>query len=100
VGLLTKKKPSLEELEEKKEYLAVETEVASQEADLAEKRAIVKELRRKYGSDWRSTLGLKGRLDLQTLRSFLGGMKRGLKGMGSATSNPNLSPLPGRNLRR
>jgi len=100
MGLFKGKRPSLEELEERKEYLAVETEVASQEADLAEKKAIVKELRRKYGSDWRSTLGLKGRVDLQTLRGFLGGMKRGLKGMGGATYNSNLSPLPGRNLRR
>ena len=98
--LLTKRRPTLEELEEKKEYLSVESEVASKEAEVAEKRAIVKELKAKYGSGWRQTLGLKGRLDLQTLRSILGGMKKGLKGIGGAVYNPNLSPFPGRNLRR
>ena len=54
MALFAKKKPSLEELEDRKEYLAVETDVASQEADLAEKKAIVKELQKKYGSNWRS----------------------------------------------
>jgi len=100
MALFAKKKPSLEELEDRKEYLAVETDVASQEADLAEKKAIVKELQKKYGSNWRSTLGLKGKVDLSTLRSFLGGMNKGLKGMGGATYNPNLSPLPRKDLRR
>jgi len=100
MGLFGKKKETLEELEDRKEYLTIKEEVLSHEASAAEKEAIIKELKRKYGSDWRSVLGLKGKLDLQTLRSFLGGMKRGLKGMGSATYNSNLSPLPGRNLRR
>ena len=97
---LLKKKPTLEELEERKEYLAVETDVASQEADLTEKEAIIKELKRKYGRDWKSILGLGGKLDLSTLRSILGGMSKGLKGQGGALYNPHLSPLPGKNLRR
>ncbi len=100
MGLFKRKRPTLEELEDRNEYLAVESEVASKEAEVAERKAVVKELKRKYGSDWKSTLGLRGLPSLETLRSFLGGMKKGLQGMGRATSNPNLSPLPGRNLRR
>ena len=97
---LFKKKPTLGELEERKDYLEVETEVASQEAELAEKKAIIRELKKKYGSDWKSTLGLRGRLDLQTLRSFVGTLQKGIGGMGKATYNPNLSPLPRKNLKR
>jgi len=100
VGLITGKKPSLEDLEDQKEYLDVKSEVASREAEVAEKEAIVKELKRKYGSGWKNILGLRGRIDLQTLRSVLGGMSKGLKGQGGALYNPNLSPLPGKNLRR
>lgn len=100
VKLFGGKKPSLEDLEDQKEYLAVETDVASQEADLAEKRAIVKELKKKYGSGWKNILGLRGKIDLQTLRSILGGMHKGLKSQGGALYNPNLSPLPSKNLRR
>jgi len=100
MGLFGKKTKSLEELEDRNELLKVESEVVSREAEVAEKEAVIKELRRKYGSGWKNILGLRGKIDLQTLRSFLGGMKRGLKGMGSATYNSNLSPLPGRNLRR
>lgn len=99
MGILTRKKPSLDELEEKKDYLSVESEVAGKEAEIEEKRQIVNELRKRYGRNWRGTLGLKS-LDLQTLRSVLGGMKRGLVGMGGATPNSYLSPLPGKNLRR
>ena len=100
MSLFPKKKPSLEELEEKKEYLAVETEVASQEVDLAERKATIKLLEKKYGSSWRSILGLKGKLDLSTLRSFLGGAKAGLSKMNRGRPNPNLNPVPGRELRR
>jgi len=100
MGLLTRKKPSLEELEERKEYLTVESEVASKRAEVAEKEAIIKELRSKYGTNWRNILGLGGRLDLQTLRSVLGQMKKGLVGSRGALYNPNLSPLPNKNLRR
>lgn len=97
---LFKKKPTLEQLEDRKDYLKVETEVASKEAELAEQKVIIKELKKKYGSGWKSTLGLKGRLDLQTLRSFVGSLQKGAKGLGKATYNPSLSPLPRKNIGR
>ena len=93
---LFKKKPTKDELEERGEYLQAQTEVASREAELAEKEAIKKELKRKYGSSWKSILGLKGKLDLSTLRSILSDMGKGLHKMGSATSNPRLDPRPSR----
>ncbi len=93
-------KPSLEQLEERKEYLTVENEVVSGEVEIAEKEAIIKELKKKYGSSWKNLLGLKGRLNIQTLRSVLAGPRKGLQSMAGTTYNPGLSPLPGRSLRR
>lgn len=100
MGLLTRKKESIEELEDRRDRLVIEEEVTSREAAIAEKKAIVRELKARYGSDWKHILSLGGRLDLQTLRSALVGMKKGLRGMGGATYNPSLSPLPNKNLRR
>lgn len=95
-----RRKESIEELEDRRDRLVIEEEVTSREADIAEKEAIIKELKKKYGSGWRHILGLGGILDLQTLRSALVGMKKGLRGMGGATYNPSLNPLPNKNLRR
>lgn len=100
MGLLNRKKSSLEDLEDKKEYLTIESEVVSREAEVAEKEAIIKELRDKYGSNWKDILGLRGKLNLQTLRSVLAAPKAGLRGMAGAFGNPNLSSLPPRILRR
>ena len=91
-------KPTQEQLEVRNESLILEEEVATREASVAEKKAIVKELRSKYGSDWKRTLGLKGRLSFSDLRHALMSMNQGLKGQygSSALHNPRLSPLPGR----
>lgn len=93
-------KLSLEDLEDKKEYLIVESEVVSREAEVVEKEAIIKELHKKYGSGWKRLLGLGGQLNIQTLRSVLAGPRKGLQAMSSATYNKSLDPLPPRNLRR
>jgi len=94
MGLFQKK--SIEELEARNELLKVETEVAGREAEIVEKQATIKELKRRYGSGWRSVLGLKGKVDLNTLRSFLSSASKGIKGQGGALYNPKLSPLPRR----
>jgi len=98
MSLFRRSKPSMEELETRNENLILEEEVVSREASVAEKKAIVKELRDKYGSDWKRTLGLKGRLSFSDLRHALMSMNQGLKGKygNSALHNPRLSPLPRR----
>lgn len=100
MGLFKKKKPSLEELEDRKEYLTVQSEVVSKEAEVAEKEAIIKELKKKYGSGWRNILGLKGVLNLQTLRSVLADSGRGLRKMGSSFISPELGKPPSIRFRR
>ena len=93
---LFKQKKSVDELEEEGTRLSIQSENVSREAEIAEKQAIVRGLKKKYGSDWRSKLGLRGKIDLDTLRSFLSSASKGLKGQGGALYNPNLSPLPRR----
>jgi len=94
--LFRRDKPSVEVLEETRDRLIVENEVESLSASVAEKKAIVKELRKQYGKNWRATLGLKGMLNISDLRNALGGMKKGLVGDRDALYNPKLSPLPKR----
>jgi len=105
---LFKKKPTLSEMEDNLEYLDMEGKVSGKEAEVAERRAIVKKLEQEYGRDWKKTLGIK-REDLATLRSFLGSAKKGLqksylntpKPSGTthlsspgSSGRPTLSPLP------
>lgn len=74
------KEPTVEELEDRRDRLVVEEEVSSREAVVEEKRAIVRELRSRYGSGWKQLLGLSGGLDIQSLRSVLVRANRGLVG--------------------
>lgn len=94
MSLFGKRKESVDQLEEKRDRLIIESDIASKEQEIAEREATIKELRKRYGPGWKNILGLKGRVDLSTLRSILDGMKKGLKGKGGALYNPNLSPLP------
>jgi len=95
MGFFEKKK-SIDELEEDGARLTIESDNAGKEAEIAEKRATIKELRKRYGPGWRSVLSLKGKVSLSTLQGFLGDAKRGLQGASRATYNPKLSPLPRR----
>ena len=93
-------KPTLDELDERNAYLTAENEVVGRESELAEKKAIISELKKKYGGGWRKILGVGGHLDLATLRSFLGSAKSSLSGIGDTTFNPNLDPRPSGRQRR
>ena len=94
--------PTIEEMQEKNEKLSVREEMATREANIAEREAVVKQLKKQYGRDWASTLGISKFTDMQTLKSFLGGAKNGIENyrlgvkMNDNTShtNPMLSPLP------
>ena len=75
-GLKTKK--STDELENELDSLKVESEVASKRSEIAEKEAVVKQLKREYGKNWAQTLGISKLMDVQTLRSFLRGANKGM----------------------
>ena len=88
MGFLNKKK-SMEQLEEESEHLTIESEISSKKADIAEREAVVSELKKKYGSGWAKTLGVSKFTDLHTLRSFLVSAKQGLeKKAGSGFATP------------
>ena len=65
--------------EERMEKLEMESECLSHERDVAEKRAIIRQLKAQHGPRWKQLLGVKS-LDIATLRSFLvsanGGLRR------------------------
>jgi len=95
MGILDGKKVGSEEdLYARAGKLEIQEEVADREARVAEKEAIVKELRRKYGPDWRKTLGIDKLTDMETLKSFLSSAKTGMSKSSMMTFNPALSPLP------
>ena len=65
---------SIEELEDDLDSVSLRSQIASQETEIAEKKAIMAELKSKYGSNWKSILGLKGIPSLPTLKSMMGGL--------------------------
>ena len=85
-------KKSIESLEKDSVHLDVENEVMSKRAELAEKEAIIRQLKQQYGRDWKSILGVKGLLDLSSLRSL------SRKPTGSNTNN-SVSVLPSPSMR-
>ncbi len=95
MGIFSEKETT-NQLEEKRDRLIIESDIASKEQDITERQVTIKELKRKYGGNWKNILGLKGHIDLSTLQSFLGGMKKGLSKMGRTTTNPRLDPRPRR----
>lgn len=65
--------------EERLEKMEVENEVLSHQKEMAEKRAVIQELRRKYGSGWRKLLGSD--MSLSSLKSFLASSNTGMRRM-------------------
>lgn len=45
----------------------LDNEIATQEAEIAQKKAIVAEMKRRYGRNWRNVLGVKGLADLYAI---------------------------------
>jgi hypothetical protein len=99
-------KPSPEKMDEKKEMLSMETEVASQQLELDQKRAAIKELERNYGPAWKKLLGVNGPLSLESLRGLLKGANSGLRSMSGSTGSrtsafPSMpSVLPSNSMKR
>ena len=88
-------KPNPERMEEKKEVLHMETEVMSQQLELEQKKAAIKELERNYGPAWKKILGAKGPLSLENLRGFLKGANQGLRNAsGSSGGRTSTSAFP------
>lgn len=86
-----KAKKTIGELEEEGDRLTVESENASKEADIAERKAVVAELKKRYGSNWFKTLGISKWADMSTLRSFLRGAKKGMEQEAGHVSQTPLS---------
>lgn len=82
-----KKKKTVDELEEERDRLVIEEEVVSKQADIAERKAVIAELKKQYGPNWARTLGISKLTDLSTLRSFLKGAKKGLEGQASGSNS-------------
>ncbi len=74
------------EIEQKIEKTEEKSRLASAEAELAQKEAVVKELKQKYGKNWAKTLGVDKLTDLASLRSFLKGANQGLRHQSSDTN--------------
>lgn len=82
-----KREPSIDQLEEKRERVKIETDIASGEAQIAERKAVIAQLKKTYGGGWMKLLGVRGNTDTSTLKSFLStskkGMEKATKGMDS-----------------
>ena len=83
--------PSPEKQEHKLEGLKMTNEVVTKEAEIAEKRAVINDLKKRYGNGWMSIMGVKVIPDIATLRGFLSTAQKGGNKMGSSFINPNLS---------
>jgi len=86
---------SPEVLESEIETLKLEEEVVSKKADIAEREAVIKQLKKQYGPRWMQLLGLNKLTDTSTLKSMLQSAKRGMQtessklGSGTALSTSN-----------
>jgi hypothetical protein len=69
--------------EERLESMEVENEVLTHQKEMAEKRAVISELKKKYGPGWRKLLG--GDMSLSSLKSFLGSSNAGMRKMYSGS---------------
>ncbi len=69
-----KSTPSIEELEDDLDEVQLRSQIAGGRAEIAEREAIIRELKSKYGKDWKQTLGLKGMPSLPSLKSVLQGL--------------------------
>ena len=85
MGLFNRKK-SVEQLQEEGESLTIEEENSSRRANIAEKEAVIRQLKERYGSGWQKTLGVNKLTDLGTLKGFLRSANQGLKNQASHSS--------------
>lgn len=93
MGFLSKKKPTLEQLEEERDRAVIEEETYTKKAEIAERQAVISELEKKYGKSWTKRLGISKLTDLVTLRSFLKGTKTSMEGEANKIGGSTLKSL-------
>ena len=70
---------SQEQLEEKLDKVRIQESIATSEANIAERKAVIAQLKRENGSRWSQLLGVRRNADTSTLKSFLVGANSGLR---------------------
>lgn len=73
-GIKGKKEESLEGLEEELERGQLKSQIAGTNAEIAEREALIREAKAKYGKNWKNILGIKGMPSLPSLKSILQGV--------------------------
>ena len=99
MSLFKRREEDLPELDERLERMKIQDEIKSKEADIAEKEAVISQLKKQYGPNWAKRLGVGKLTDLTTLRSFLRGAKQGLQKQYTGAA-PALNPGNFRGIRR
>ena len=96
MSLFKSKEKTEEERYETISKLRTEGEELDVRMEIAEKKAVISQLEKQYGHNWRTVLGVSRLTDISTLKSFLTGSKRSLEQIGGTTtgSSGRLSPLP------
>ncbi len=94
MGILGGRKRTEKELYEEAARLDIEGEVVTKEAEIAQREAVIRQLQKEYGPDWKKTLGVDKLTDMATLRGFLTSAKLSMKTSYNPVGNANLSPLP------
>lgn len=89
MSILDRFNKSPEAQEKKISMLEQEKEVAQGQLEVEERKALIAELKRKYGRDWMKILGIKNMVDLSTLRS----LAKGSTGLGHFRQGGDLSHL-------
>ena len=69
--VLGREDKDLEDYEEDLEKLKIKTEIQGVKSELAQRQALEKEIKSKYGPGWKRILGLKGIISVPTLKSAL-----------------------------
>lgn len=83
---------SMDDKEKELEDVQIEDEILSYRATIAEKKAIIAELKKRHGPRWKQILGLEGKLSLADLRASLSTARGGMK---QYSGNPNRIPVTG-----
>jgi hypothetical protein len=94
MGLFSKKERTAEEIDQSIEMKKLEREEVTTESEIQERKAVISELKSKYGGGWQRILGINGGSPIATLRSFLSGAKKGMFSEASKVSNGS-KPLSG-----
>jgi hypothetical protein len=75
----TKEDSELKNLERERNKTVLQEDIQYRTTSIEERRAVEAELKRRHGPDWRRVLGLVGKIDMPTLRSFLGTANQGMR---------------------